>query len=117
MARLKHVWKQLPVYKVFLPASEAILNLLLEKATDEVLDGRVEVSAFKRALVFQSAPRHLFVLHLFFEILKRQTGGHHLVDAAAHGPPVHRRAVVLLPQDLWSHVTACACLKTQTTKK
>lgn len=104
------------VYKVFLPTSEAILHLLFQKVTDEILDGSIKVSVFKLAFVFQSATCHLFIMHLFFEIFKRQTGGHHFVDAAAHRPPVHRYAVVLLPQNLWSHVTSRTCLRTQTTK-
>lgn len=99
-------------YRVFLPASKAILHLLFQKVTDEIFDGRVKVAVLKLALVLQSATRHLFVLHLFLEISKRQTGGHHLVDAAAHRPPVDRHAVVLLPQDLRSHVAGCTCLRT-----
>lgn len=101
---------------MFLPASEAILHPLFQKATDEILDGPIKVSVFKLALIFQSATCDLFILHFFFEIFKWQTSSYHLIDAATNGPPVHRHAVVLLLQNFWSHVTGCTCLRTQTTK-
>lgn len=105
-----------PLCSASLPASKAILHLLLQKVTDEIFEGSVKVPVVKLALVFQRATRHLFVLHLFLEVFKRQTGGHHLVDAAAERPPVDRHAVVLLPQDLWSHVAGCTCLRTHATQ-
>lgn len=86
--------------------------LLLEEAADEVLGGSVKVFVFKLALVLQSATSHLLVLHLLSEVLEGQAGGHHLVDAAAHGPPVHGRAVVLLPQNLRRHVASRTSLTT-----
>lgn len=69
---------------------------------------------FKLALVLESATNHLLILHLLLEVFKRQAGSHHLIDAAANSPPVHRHAVVLLPQDLWSHVASCTSLTTRT---
>ncbi len=82
-----------------------MLHFLLEKACDDVFGGSIKAFVFKLALVLQSATSHFAILHLFSEVFERQAGSHHLVDAAAQSPPVHRRAVVLLPQDLRSHVT------------
>lgn len=89
-----------------------MLHLLLEKAADDVFGGSIEAFVFKLALVLQSAASHLIVLHLFPKVSKRQTGSKHLVDAAAQSPPVHRRAVVLLPQNLRSHVAHRSSLTT-----
>lgn len=96
----------------YLLAPEAMLHLLLEKAGDDIFGGSIKAFVFKLALVLQSATSHLVVLHLFPEVFERQTGSHHLVDAAAQSPPVHRRAVVLLPQNLRGHVTRRTGLRT-----
>lgn len=74
-----------------------MLHPLHEKVTDDIFGGSIKAFVFKLALVLQSAASHLVILHLLPEVSKRQTSSHHLVDAAAQSPPVHRRAVVLLP--------------------
>ncbi len=89
-------------------------HFLPEKTADDIFSRRIKVFVFKLALILQSATSHLVVLHLLSEVLERQTGSHHLIDAAAKSPPVHRRVVALLLQNLRSHVTCCTSLTTHT---
>lgn len=101
--------------KVFHPPEpEAILRLLPEEAADDVFAGSVKASVFKLDVVLQSAAGHLLVLHLFSEVFKRQTGGQHLVHAAAQSPPVHTRVVAIVLQNLRGHVARRTSLTTQT---
>ena len=87
-------------------------HLLPKKAADDIFGGGIKAFVFELALVLQSATSHLLILHLLSEVSKRRTAGHHLIDAAAQSPPVHRRAVALLPQDLRGHVTSRTSLAT-----
>ena len=102
------------VFFFYPPEPEAILRLFPEEAADDVFAGSVKASVFKLDVVIQSATGHLLYLHLFSEVFKRQTGGQHLVHAAAQSPPVHTRAIALLPQNLRGHVARRTSLTTQT---
>lgn len=67
-----------------------MLRLLPEKTADDIFGGSIKAFVFKLALLLQSAASHLLVLHFLSEVFERQTSGHHLIDAAAQSPPVHR---------------------------
>lgn len=101
----------------YLPTPKAMLHLPLEKEADDIFGGSVKALVFELALVFQSATSHLLILHLLPEVFEWQTGGHHLIDAAAQRPPVHRHAVRLLLQNLRSHVAGRSSLATHRGEK
>ena len=90
--------------RFYTPTPEAMLHLLLQKAADYIFGGSIKAFVLKLAFFLQGAASHLLLLHLLPEVFEGQTGSHHLIDAAAESPPVHRRAVMLLPQNLRGHV-------------
>lgn len=81
---------------MLLLAAQAFISLLLKELLDDGLGGRIKVLVLPWGFIIDDATLHLLLLHLLlpgFGTLEWGVGGHHLVDAAAQGPPVHGRPI------------------------
>lgn len=86
---LAHILKE---QKDLLLYAQALFNFLLEELLDDVLGGGIKALVLPLGLLVDNAALHLLLLHLLLLALgafERCVAGHHLVDTAAQGPPVH----------------------------
>ena len=93
---------------------QSLLHLLLEELLDDVLGRGIETAVLPLGLLVLDPPLDLLLLHLLFLTLwafEGSVAGHHLVDTAAQGPPVHGGPVRGLGQQLRGHVGSGTGLK------
>lgn len=77
---------------ILLLYAQALLHFLLEELLDDVFGWSIKASMLPLGLLVDNAPLYLLFLHLFLLALRafeRCVAGHHFINTAAQGPPVH----------------------------